>query len=442
MSTAVKSDLFAPEKHNLAGDMRLYDKEKWFNDYIQNHMTDSNGIVYSRINIETQKPFTDSDIPDESESIPVDEFSVSEVLNYENSGMTTGAYLAAMTYKYMATDSKEALQQASSTFEGICWIYNLGAQIEEGFFPKTYGGRISNEVSTDQYLYTMKAMMAYRNIAPQEHLKLIENMIPHMADYWIKRKYQRTYFGIIDMQYPIGRFSCYSIMAWIVSGRKEYLAEFNRLDEEEKVYLRPCESQVYLRQTENPGKFTNYEKKNGCKYLLTYLGEAAAMEIMELDECLRHNKAHTAERLESMRIMWNEGKLIQADNGYAYCKVLYDPDTGEISIPEPGYADPYCTINWSFINWVGHIYMPRSTMFARAGVNVARWLGDEDAPQWIRKILKGINPNQITDYIPADSNQIEDKHRFLTKQICGDSITNWLWAYWESRYEKIVEKDE
>jgi len=231
-------------------------------------------------------------------------------------------------------------------------------------------------------------------------------------------------------------------MAWVISGRPEYLAEFNRLNEEEKTYLQPSSSQVHVRNAENPPFFSEYERGHGNKYLLMNLGEAAAMDIMGIDECLKYSTEHTKDWLTSMRIMWNEGKLIQADNGYAYYKVLYDPMTEKVTVPAPGYSDFIYELKWSFINWVGHIYMPRSTMFARAGVTVAKWLPDEDAPKWIRKILNGIDTSRITDYIPADENQMEDRHKFLTMQVCGDSITNWLWAYWESRYENIISENE
>lgn len=418
--------------------MSLENKACWFEDYIQKYMIDKNGVVYSRLNVDTNRPLVDHDIQPGSELLPAGDFSISEILNYENSGMTTGAYLAAMVYKYRVTKDLESLQKAAFAFEGLRWIYNLGLQEKEGFFPKTYGGKISEQVSSDQYLYAMKAMMAYRQIACIDHVKQIERMIPKMADFWIDCDYKRTYFSIKDMQWPLGRFPCFAIMAYVVSGEQKYLDEFNRLNEEFKVYKKPWESQIYNRKQDSPDVFNDYEKSQGNKYLLGYLGESAVMDIMELDECLQHSDAHVDDWLRVMRIMWNEGKVMQADNGYSYSKVLYDPQTGKVTIPQPGYVGPVGELKWSFVSWAGKMYMPRSTMFARVGVNIAKWLPDEDGPAWTRKILEGIQVDMITDYIPADENQIEDKHKFLNKLVCGDSICNWLWAYWQGLYEGVL----
>ncbi len=423
-------------------EMCLMDKAQWFDNFVQERLVDPHGIVYSKINVNTGKPFVDADLPDDAEFVCVNGFSTPEILNYEDSGIASGSYLAAMTYRYLATGEPAALQQARRTFEGISWIYDLGKQKEEGYFPKPYGCRCSEETSTDQYLYTMKGMMAYRRIAPHEHLERIKQMIPKMVDFWIARDYKLTYFGIVNMAWPIGRFPCFAIMAYDVSGERKYLDEFNRLNENLMVYKKPWESQVYNRQTDEPGFFTEYEKRQGRKYVLAYTGACAAMDIMGLDECLLHSTAHTEDWKRVMKIMWEEGKLILAENGYAYMKVLCDPETRQVTVPaEPGFTfEPdQLDFPWSFVAWIGKIYMPRSTMLARVAVNVHHWLGLEESKTVLLKILKGIRTDQVTDYIPADENQMLPRHRFLSQQVCSASIANWLWAYWQGRVENLIE---
>lgn len=418
----------------------LADKARWFDNYVQERFLDDSGAVYSRINVQTGKPFVPEDLPPEADYLSIEGFTIPEVINYEDSGIASGSYLAALAYRYLATGEPVALAQARRVFDGICWIYDLGRSKEEGYFPKPYGGRCSEETSSDQYLYVMKGMMVYRRIAAADHLERIRRMIPAMADFWTARDYRRTYFGIDNMQWPIGRFACFAIMAYVVSGEQKYLDEFNRLNDELGVCKRPWDSQVYTRQTEWPGVFSEYEMRQGKKYLLACTGDCAAMEIMSLDECLACSSSHWDDRKRIMKIMWEEGKLILADNGYAYMKVLYDPETRQVTVPtEAGFAiEPEkLQIAWSFEGWIGKVYMPRSTMLARVAVNVYHWLGLEEARTLLIKILAGIRTDMLTDYIPADEKQMLPQHVFLTKQVCGVSVTNWLWAYWQGRYENL-----
>ncbi len=420
----------------------LGEKEKWFDDYVQKHMIDVDGIVYSRINVDTDAPFSEDEIPSEFEYLKIAGFSTCEIMNYEDSGMTTGAYLAALTYKYLVTKDVSVLKRAEKVFDGICWIYELGKREKEGYYPKPYGKNLSDETSSDQYLYSMKGMMVYRQIASSEHIDKIGRMIPKMADFWIDGDYKRTYFGIKDMQWPIGRFPCFLIMAYVVSHDQKYLDEFNRLNEEFEVYKKPWESQIYNRRREYPDFFSNYEKSHGSKYVLGNTPECAVMDIMENDECLQHSDSYRDDWMRVIKIMFDEGKMLIADNGYAYMKMLYDPKTKEVEIPKPDFMIPpdNLEIDWSFEGWIGKVYMPRSTSFARVCVNVYKWLGLQEAKGLLLKILNDIQINKVVDYLPADENQLLEKHKFLTKQVCCHSICNWLWAYWQGRHEGVVDE--
>jgi len=428
----------------MAAVMSLADKAQWFDCFVQERLVDPHGAVYSKINVETGRPFVDGDLPEGSECIPVKGFSTPDILNYEDAGIASGSYLAALTYRYLATGDPEALRQAGRTFEGIAWIYDLGREREEGYFPKPYGGRCSSETSSDQYLYTMKSMMAYRQIAPAEHRERIIRMIPKMADFWITRDYKLSYFGIENMQWPIGRFACFAVMAHAVGGERKYLDEFTRLNEDLGVYKKPWESQVYNRRTEDPELFCEYEKSRGRKYLIAFTPFCAAMDIMGLDECLRHSDAHPDDWKRVMKIMWEEGKLLLAENGYAYMKALYDLDTGQVTVPtEAGFTikPEKLELAWSFVGWIGKIYMPSSAHLARVAVNVHRWLGLAEAKTVLLKVLEGIQTDRVTDYLPADDTQMLTKHLFLTRQVCSVSIASWLWAYWQGRAEGLVKPD-
>jgi hypothetical protein len=419
------------------GASSLKTKAGLLEEYTENFLVDTYGVLYCFINDRTQKPWTTGDFKPGDDFLKVPGFDDAEVSNYENSGMTTGAYLAAQSFKYKSTRDPVALKIAGRTFEGICHIYALGLRKEEGYFPKTYGGKYSEEASTDQYLYAMKGMMVYLDIAPPDHTRAIRSMIPRVVDFWVKRKYRRSYFGIKDMLWPLGRFPSLLIMAWKVSGEQKYLDEFYRLNEEEKVYLEPTEARIGPR-LKKPWQFTEYEKSQDNKLLQRGIEECAAMDIMELDECLQHSDAYKEHWLNSIRQMWREGKLGLTSGGLARVTFLYDPADGTVSVPPPGFIEDNNPINWSFESWAGGFLTARSTMLARVGVHVAKWLPEENASSTLLQILSNIDPNQLRQYIDPDGKQLLEKHRFMCHQVSVDAVTNWLWAYWQGCCEGII----
>lgn len=166
--------------------------------------------MLASIDDRTNKPWAPGYIKPTDDFLEVPGFEPWEFMNYENSGMTTGAYLAALSYQHRVTGESEVLSRAERTFQGLVHIYNIGRQQEEGYFPKTYGGRISHEISTDQYLYAIWGLIAYKEIAPEADVATIVHMVASMVDFWTKRDYRYDYFAFKDMLWPMGRFPhCY-----------------------------------------------------------------------------------------------------------------------------------------------------------------------------------------------------------------------------------------
>jgi hypothetical protein len=417
----------------------LGDRAIEIENYVCDHFIDPHNVLYSRLNIDTKKPWTSIDWNSNDEFLFFDGgHEPWDIINYENTGMVTGTFLCAMSYKYRVTGDSEVLKTARQTFEGLCQIYEMGKQVEEGFFPKPYGWRLSKHISTDQYLYVMMGLMAYRDIASEGHRRTITRMITQMVDFWFNRGYRYKYFGEDNWLWPVGRFGAFMIMAYTVSGERKYLDEFERLHREDAIYL-PCCSQVDDRN-KTPGHFTDYERSVGNKYLLSYTHEMAAMDITNFDVCLRYSDAYREQWLTSMKQAWNEGLLPLDQDGLVYWRILYDPETKAVSIPEAGFTGPEAPLGWDLLRWVGNMKMPRSTMLARVGGNVARWLPDEKPLSVIKKILSAVSLENCTDYISGGPGQILDKHLYQTKLICGDSLTNWLWAYWQGRFEGLFEE--
>lgn len=413
--------------------------------FVQAKLIDRHGVVYASINEDTMQPWTAADIAPTDDYLIVPGYTTEEMLNYENSGMTTGAYLASQSYRYRVTGEAEALAQAGAAFRGLCHIYDIGRELQEGFFPKAYGDRFSPEISTDQYLYAIKGMMAYLHVAPPEDEAAIRCMVPKMVDFWVERGYRYDYFGINDMLWPLGRFPSLLLAAHNVSGDERYLTEARRINREEKAYLNPVDSQILIREKLGI-PFTDVEKGLGGAYVALWIHECAAMDIMEIDECLQHSDDHREDWLRSMAMSWKEGKMALVENGMARAWTVYNPATGEVSTPalqqvgEPVPGDDSVQ-NWSHLFWIHGALSSRSTMLARVGVHVAKWLPAENAAATVQQILADIPFEWMRHYIDPDGQQILEKHRFLARQVDGDAITNWLWAYWQGRYEGVIAGD-
>jgi len=417
----------------------LLSKAQELEQYAEQNFVDENGVVYACLNERTNKPWTASDLTPEDDFLRVPGFEAWEVLNYENSGMTTGAYLAAQSYRYLVTKDAAALQRAQRSFRGLQWIYEVGREREEGFYPKTYGARISHEISSDQYLYAIKGMMAYLPIAPPEDAAEIRTMIVKMVDFWVKRDYRFDYFGIKDMQWPLGRFPSLLYAAHAVSGDEKYLQEARRLNNQYQVYQSPIESQLLMRVA-NQVPFSEVEQKLGNRYLGVWISECTAMDVMELDECLLHSSDHREEWLQSMLLSWEEGKLGLDENGQARAWTLYDPETKTATTPPPQFTSEPDALNWNFGRWISGSLSGRSPMLARVGVHVAKWLPESGAQREVAHILESIGLEEMRHCIDPDGEQIHPEHKFMTRWIDGDALTNWLWAYWQGRCEEVLER--
>lgn len=422
----------------------LSEKAEKFESYMESKLVDAVGLVYSTIYDKTEKPYTKDDFchPDailklyDPESFP---YAPCDYINYEDSMMATGTYLAAQVYRFKATRDPMAMERARRTFHAIEHVYEIGKQAEEGYFPKPYGGKYSEQASTDQYLYSMVGMMTYASIAHDDHKASIRRMVPNMVDYWVKRKYCRSYYHLSDHQWILNRFPSFLIMAYAVSGDKKFIDEFVRLNEEKKVYLNPGESQIYIR-LENPDKypFMEYEKQQGNKYFLLWSTAQAAMDILELDACLQHSDEYKSYWLTSMKKMWREGSLSLTEGGLARAKALYDPVTEKVSAPPTGYKKFPPASRWPEGDWMADIRTSRSLDLARVGVMVHHWRPELKANETVIKILAEIDPKNMRFYVDPDGDQLLHAFHYLSHQIVGLDYSSWLCAYWHGRVEGII----
>lgn len=423
----------------------LHQKSEEIENAVEAYMVDPHGALYSMLNTTTRRPFVEEDLGPEVDYLGTyhqDQpwFKPWEAMNYEDTGMVTGAYLAAQTFKWLETGETSAKERAERSFAGLVWNYELGAEQEKGYFPKTYGGKTSPEISTDQYLYVIKALMVYRQIASAEHIDKIREMIANMVDFWVERDYRYPYFAIPDMQWPLGRFPSLLYAAHAVTGDSKYLQEAQRINQDHEVYRYPIESQIMVRHDQGL-PLNDMDVRMGHRLVAQYVVECSAMDIMELDESLLLSEEHRTEWLNSMKMSWQEGKLalVEGDSGLVKSWILYDPQTGEVGSPEPQWTGSTNPMGWSLWDWMGKYVTPCGSMLAHVGIHVAKWLPEEKAAETVLTILHEAKIEDMWHrYIDPDGRQLRPEHRFLNNQVEVHAFVNWLWAYWQGRHEGII----
>ena len=81
-----------------------------------------NGLMNSSLKKDTMTPWQNSDFEggELTPQIPgYEDSSFADFMNYENTGMVQGTFLAALCFKYLATHNPVALKKAQRTFQGI-----------------------------------------------------------------------------------------------------------------------------------------------------------------------------------------------------------------------------------------------------------------------------------------------------------------------------------
>jgi hypothetical protein len=399
-------------------DKRAKSIELW----AENHLIDPDGVVYSNLDKATGQPLTDSFFDLESEA-HLPGVTLADFWNYENCGMTTGAYLQALICRYEAEHESGVLRRARRCYRALRHIYDTGKALEEGFFPKIYGARFSSQTSTDQVLYAVMALDRYAPYSEEGERPEISRMITYMIRFWVKRKYRYLYYHIPDMPWPLARFPSLLLLAYKHSGDESFKAEYERLLSE-GVNRHPGEERLRRKRSgEIPP--TDFEKQQHA-WLIGQLPDAVTMDVMELDYLLRHDPSNKWAKTwrQSVLQMWQEGQLALAQNGKVYSSVLVDMDTGV-----PRRVDPFnCNGSGAESGW--------STMIARAGVQAVAHVSEpRDIVSAASHVLESLDIQDLT-YLD-EPERFEPKDRFKTRFISGDSVTNWLWAYWQGRSQKL-----
>ncbi|MCC6423302.1 MAG: hypothetical protein IT447_07460 [Phycisphaerales bacterium] len=423
--------------------IRLLERAREIEDWVEDRFIDSNGIFYTYLDTKTGGPLTDASfaVGQTPMHLPgTEDYTPAEWHNYENCGMTTAAYTQALLYRHAVERDSTALKRARRCFEAMKYNYELGKQLEEGFLPKLYGNRFSEQTSTDQVLYVMLALDHFHKFATENEKREIDRMIVNLIGFWVKRGYRYKYFWHQDMLWPLGRFPSLLLMGCKHGGDAIFKTEYDRL-----LAMGVNEGPIELRlEPKLAGDYTPspYELKHQA-WLIGELEGSVSMDMMELDYLLRndpHNR-WAPNWKASMKKVWDEGKLALAPDGTMYVHVLVDMKTHKPRRPEPEFFRK----SEGPQDWIGFCYASGgrsadSTFHARSAVQAEKHLHDPQMRDAARHIIQSIDRKGLRSYYDPERYPPELKHR--TELYSGDATANWLWAYWQGRHDGVFGEDE
>ncbi|MAG37420.1 MAG: hypothetical protein CL878_14390 [Dehalococcoidia bacterium] len=336
---------------------------------------------------------------------------------WENTSTNTAFYLGAMAYQYRCTRDPHVLAICQRTLGALKYIHSLGVeQGERGYMCKPYGGVYSNQTAGDQVQCVVLGLAAYRPVAPREDLAAIDEILTDMAEFEIEWEYisPHGYFAytresllesILGENWTNAQWS-YAIiyapllyLAWQATGDAKFLREVER-------WYTACDTRK--RFAVPTGKITT----GGLGWRDLYLPAL----LMELDPA-QHEvwRSLMLRRYRTLRT----GVL---DDGTSPLQWTYDSGTGEREVP-------------GGIVGGGPARTGRSAILAMACVSAQRWFPDEEMAATARRILEELDLETFRFIMPVDEAQpLPPEWQVEARMLDHDSLSGWLWAYWEGRW--------
>jgi hypothetical protein len=172
---------------DLSRSLALEERIRRIQTFVHERYYDPQGILYSHINFENERPHTEAELKDaDPNNLGIPQHDLE---NYENSAMNSGIFLAGQCYRYLATKDAEALALAARAFRSIDLNYSLAEQAADqpgivmqragsvdpndrwsaraGWICKPYGGALTTQTSTEQNFGPIWGLYVYREIAPE-----------------------------------------------------------------------------------------------------------------------------------------------------------------------------------------------------------------------------------------------------------------------------------
>lgn len=351
---------------------------------------------------------------------------------YENCGMCTGSYLAAMVWKHRAEGDPASLENARRSFRAIDHIYRISQQIEPGFFCKYHEAQPTTEMSTDQCMYAMVGLDLYASLANNAERRRIGEIIGGIAGMWMRKKYRHPYRDRdYDWPWPLNRFPVMMWLAWRHTGDAAFHAEFLRLAALPEVAAAPPYCSGTHRGINTMARAHRAQLGTLNDFFWPFSLEGASSAETALDPLLRDEApghdlwlGQLRDAVESARPKLGKNLLERG-----HCR--YDPASGNLTEVElPYYVGGKPNPIWQHKYYAANVQSGHSPpMYARALVAAGRHLPDQTMLQTAIRILRALDLRDMAwKHDPLD--HLPENQKWLTRTLSVDAVTNWLWAYW------------
>lgn len=419
----------------------LSNRAQEFAEIIESGLVDSTGLLLSMLDSRTMKPFARGFFTADLDFLRSPDADVgedyAEVMDYENSGMVSGAYLCSLLCRYDATRDTEALVRARRTFEGIRTLFKRCQEVEAGYLCKPYGGRITREASSDQYIYILTALDRFCRVAGRAERDEAVAMITALSGYWVKRRYKRDFFGL-PLNWPLNRFTGFAWLNYIYTGNSAMRSEFERLAALPEVRETLPFAEMYasnLQADYETRPKLHIEEQSG-RMLVNGNAEAAQSGTLSIDACLEYDAPHRDLWLRQLGGLIERGKMSVQDDGRCLLKGFFNPVTKRIDpidVPDDVNGVPHPSVLFKFLTFAGKIYTGMAApMFARALTNAQIYLPDSEKVPLAKLILERADREALCAYHDPDGH-LPPEMRWHLHTFSGDAVTSWLWAYWQGR---------
>ena len=394
---------------------------------------DEEGIVRGLLHFDEKRPLRDADLP--ANYGLNGNINPAAFVSYEDAAMTTGEFLAAQSLRYAVTGEDEARELANRAYTAIQFIYKLGTQKTEGYFPKPYGRKISEHISRDQYLYSMVGMWQYRSILENGTQSKTGQMITSMANYWMMIQYTQSYFGLPATSqlsdFMASLFLGIIGIARSCSNEERFRLEYERLFHEEQLGSRMKES---LR-----GIFLSGETYDGGT-CFRQQENPVMMKTLTIDHLWDADPENRKIWSEALLQLWEDDMLVMLDraDGMNYWFMGFDPKENRTFLTPPGVVSELENpLNYPILTWGGHRKTASSAKTAYCAAIVADRLGITEARDVAHDILIKTDLSKFRAFTVPDESHLPPGAEWFTQSLHVEHLCAWQWAFWTGKKREL-----
>lgn len=354
-----------------------------------------------------------------------------EFLTYEDTGIALGSYLTAQCLRYRVTADPDARAAADRAYRGVRCTYQLGRATREGHYPKPYGGRNSDQVSRDQYLFTLVGLDLYHDFVEPHEQRTIQHMIGHMAAYWIDCNYTTRYYDLPPAShlddFMASLFLGVMAIAHARTGDARFGREYDRLLHDEQL-----DQRIGLTLREQYRRGRTYD--GGM--LFRQHENPTMMKTLALDVMWRTDPARRALCREALQRYRDDDLFATFDpkTRLNYFCTGYDPASDTIHTTEPGeIAGMSNPLNLKGLTFGGRRLTAGSAKTAACALLIADRLGDTHLAAVAHDILAAMPLEAFRLMTAPGPEHIPPTHAWETRALNCAALCQWQWAYWLAR---------